>query len=211
MRSQPQWCTVLKRDSSCWRVWIPIRGSRGTIDYRLSDAAKFPAQIQDVKAAVRWLRANAARFHLDPTRFVAWGSGAGGHLAALLGTSDGIPSLEDLSEGNSSESSAVQGVIDFAGPIDLLQLQKDALPCSTKNYDSSGSEVSILLGCTLQICRDAAAAADPTTYVTSDDPPFFIAHGAQDCDVAPAQSIAFHRALGFEETERVVFFRKPLA
>ncbi|MEO8033741.1 MAG: Calx-beta domain-containing protein [Acidobacteriota bacterium] len=166
-----------------------------SMDYRFSDVAKFPAQINDVKAAVRWLRANAARYNLDPSRIVIWGAGAGGHLAALAGTGGDVDALDDPSEGNPAYSSRVEAVIDWSGPADLSQLQADALSCSTTNHNSSGSWESILLGCSLQLCTAKAASADPTTYASSDDPPILLMHGAADCDVSPAQSRAFDRAL----------------
>ena len=86
-----------------------------SINYRLSGEAIFPAQIHDCKAAVRWLRANAAKYGLDAGRVAAWGSSAGGHLVALLGTSGGIMELEG-GLGNADQSSRVQAVVDFFGP-----------------------------------------------------------------------------------------------
>jgi acetyl esterase/lipase len=172
-----------------------------SIDYRSSDAAAFPAQIDDVKAAVRWLRANAARYHIDPERVAVWGFGSGGHLAALAGTSGGVAALEDLSEGNPAFSSRVQLVIDWAGPIDLLQMENDSLACSTMNHDSSGSYESLLLGCSVQLCPDRAAAANPAAYVTPDDPPFLLMHGRADCEVGPAQSESFARVLRAAQLE----------
>ncbi|MCU1347972.1 MAG: Esterase/lipase, partial [Acidobacteria bacterium] len=172
-----------------------------SIDYRSTDTASFPAQIDDLKAAVRWLRANAARYNIDPERIAVWGFGSGGHLAALLGTSAGVPSLEDLSEGNAALSSRVQLVIDWAGPIDLLQMQNDALPCSTMNHDSSGSYESLLIGCSVQRCPERAAAANPASYISPDDPPFLLMHGRTDCEVSPAQSASFARLLGAAHLE----------
>ena len=89
-----------------------------SIDYRLTRTAPFPAQIEDCKAAVRWLRANAAKYNLDPDRVGVWGMSAGGHLAALLGTSGGVPELEGSGD-NMQYSSRVQAVCDVAGPADL--------------------------------------------------------------------------------------------
>ena len=87
-----------------------------SINYRLSGAAKFPAQIQDCKAAVRWLRANAGQYRLDADRFAAWGTSAGGHLVALLGTAGDVAEFDDASLGNAGVSSRVQAVIDWYGP-----------------------------------------------------------------------------------------------
>src|SRR5205085_12369694 len=91
------------------------------VGYRLSQDAKFPAQIHDCKAAVRWLRANAQKYNLDPNKFAAWGASAGGHLVALLGTTGAAAELEghvsDL-----KESSRVQAVVDWCGPTDFLEM-----------------------------------------------------------------------------------------
>ena len=90
------------------------------VNYRLSWEAKFPALVQDVKAAVRWIRANASRYELDPQRIAAWGGSAGGYLASMLGTSAGIPELEDLSLGNPEQPCNVQAVVAWYGPTDFL-------------------------------------------------------------------------------------------
>ena len=89
------------------------------INYRFSQHAIFPAQIQDCKAAIRWLRANAQKYGLDSDHFGAWGSSAGGHLVALLGTTAGVKELEGPG-GNADQSSRVQAVVDWYGPTDLL-------------------------------------------------------------------------------------------
>ncbi len=83
-----------------------------SINYRFANAAIFPAQIEDAKAAVRWLRANAAQYHFDPKRIAAFGNSAGGHLAALLGTTGGIKGFEG-NLGNAEQSSKVQAVVDW--------------------------------------------------------------------------------------------------
>lgn len=98
-----------------------------SVNYRLSGEAKFPAQIQDTKAAIRWIRANAAAYNLNPDKIGIWGSSAGGHLSALAGTSAGELGLEDLSLGNGSFSSKVQAVIDWYGPVDFLKMDSMAL------------------------------------------------------------------------------------
>ena len=90
-----------------------------SIGYRLSAEAKAPAQIQDVKAAVRWLRANAAKYNLNPDKFAGFGGSAGGSLVALLGTSCGVAELEGADLGNSDQSSCVQAVVDWFGPTDF--------------------------------------------------------------------------------------------
>ena len=107
------------------RLWIPWIAAENyavaSIDYRLSGEMPWPAQIHDCKAAVRWLRANAEKYGLDPARVAAAGDSAGGHLAAMLGVTGGMKEFEgDL--GNPRQSSAVQAAIDFFGPADLPEL-----------------------------------------------------------------------------------------
>ncbi|WP_169338124.1 alpha/beta hydrolase, partial [Nocardia vinacea] len=97
-----------------------------SVDYRLSRQAKWPAQIVDAKAAVRWLRANADRYLIDTNHIAAWGDSAGGHIAAMLGTSGGVAELEG-SEGSAGYSSRVQAVADWFAPTDLLTIDDQAL------------------------------------------------------------------------------------
>ncbi|HEU4537402.1 MAG TPA: alpha/beta hydrolase [Polyangiaceae bacterium] len=162
-----------------------------SVNYRLSGDAIFPAQIHDVKAAVRWLRANAAAYKIDRARVAAWGPSAGGHLVALLGTSGGVAAMEDLSLGNPGESSRVQAVVDFFGPTDFSK-RRDGIPeaCGgeLEHDDDATSPSSALLGCPLNGCPEAVQAANPLAYVTADDPPFSIMHGDSDCTVVPSQS-----------------------
>lgn len=162
-----------------------------SIEYRLTDQAIFPAQIHDCKAAARWLRANADTYHLDPARIGVWGGSSGGHLAALLGTSGGVASLEgDL--GNPGYSSRVQAVCDGSGPTDFLQMN-DA-PTSV-DHDAPDSPTSILIGGPVQENADAATRANPITYVTPDDPPFLIVHGELDPIIPLNQAELLHEAL----------------
>jgi acetyl esterase/lipase len=161
------------------------------VGYRLSQEAKFPAQIQDCKAAVRWLRANAAKYNLAPDKFIAWGSSAGGHLVALLGTSGGVVELE----GNANdlkESSRVQAVVDWFGPTDFLHIgdAKSDIP-----HNSPDSPESKLIGGALLENKDKAAKASPITYVSKDAPPFLIMHGDQDRTVPFNQSELLYAAL----------------
>ncbi len=158
-----------------------------SIEYRLSGEATFPAQIQDCKAAIRWLRANAATYGLDPGRIAAWGSSAGGHLVALLGTGAGVPELQDLAQGSESQPDAVQGVVDWYGPTDFLQM-------SGSHHDANSPE-SRLLGCDIDDCPGRVALANPISYVDPGDPPFLIQHGSRDPTVDPIQSVLLHAAL----------------
>jgi acetyl esterase/lipase len=167
-----------------------------SIDYRLSGEAIFPAQIQDVKAALRFLRENARRYNVDPGRIAVWGTSAGAHLAALAATSDGVAALEDPSQGNAGQTSRVQAAIDCYGPTDLLQMDSANTTngCSS-NHDSDGSPESRLMGCAIQTCADAVATANPLIYVDAGDPPMLLGHGDADCNVPWQQSQLLHEAL----------------
>lgn len=154
-----------------------------SINYRLSGHAVFPAQIEDCKAAVRWLRANAKKYNLDPKRFGVWGSSAGGHLVALLGTSGDV---KDYDVGaNLDQSSRVQAVCDYYGPTDFMVF------VTTPGYESHASATSPeakLIGGAVTENKDKAARVNPITYVSKDDPPFLIVHGDQDRTVPINQS-----------------------
>ncbi|MBI4446174.1 MAG: alpha/beta hydrolase [Acidobacteria bacterium] len=159
-----------------------------SIEYRLLTEALFPAQIEDCKAALRWLRAHAQDYGLDPDRMGVWGASAGGHLAALLGTSAGVPELEG-SLGNLEHSSRVQAVCDFYGPTDMLSyhpLLKDLLAV----YETlNGANTK------LEQVRKWAALANPISYISKDDPPFLIMHGDEDPTVPVEQSELLAREL----------------
>jgi acetyl esterase/lipase len=167
-----------------------------SLNYRLSGEAKFPAAIQDVKAAVRWLRAHAGEYDLDPDKFGAWGDSAGGNLVSLLGTSCGAPELEGADLGNADQSSCVQAVVDFYGPNDFLQMdqQFSGTTCAA-NHNRPNSPESQYIGGPIQQKKDLVKQANPITYVTTDDPPFFIQHGTKDCTVPPQQSQLLYDAL----------------
>lgn len=147
-----------------------------SVDYRLAPMYKFPAQIEDVKCAVRHLRANAAAYHLDPNRIGVWGTSAGAHLAALLGLTtphDGF----DGDGGFADQSSSVRAVVDMFGPADLKSEFAAANQRIVEQvFGASSSDDPIIM------------KASPVSYASHDAPPFLILHGAQDRLVAPAQS-----------------------
>lgn len=174
-----------------------------SINYRLSQEAIFPAQIHDCKAAVRWLRAHAGEYGLDPDRFGAWGASAGGHLVALLGTAANEPQLEG-ELGYPGESSAVQAVCDFFGPTDFSRM--DDVP-GTMDHDAPDSPESSLIGAPVQERPDLVALANPITYIGPDTPPFLIVHGDCDFTVLLNQSQFLYRALrvaGVDATFHIV-------
>jgi len=157
-----------------------------SVGYRLSGEAIWPAQIYDCKAAIRFLKANAQKYHLDPERIGVWGSSAGGHLVSLLGTSGDVKELEGDC-GSPDQSSRVHCVVDFCGPSDFTAIA-DA-PGEAPNA------VAALLGGPIAEKKEAAAAASPVTYVSADDPPFLIVHGTEDRTVPLAQAETFDAAL----------------
>jgi len=173
-----------------------------SINYRLSQHARFPAQIEDCKAAVRWLRAQADPFKLDPNRFAAWGPSAGGHLAAMLGTT-GHTTAFDVGE-NLDLPSRVQAVVDYFGPTDFLQMDAQRLPDGML-HDAPDSPESQLVGGPIQENQDKVARANPITYVTSAAPPFLIVHGDQDPLVPYGQSLLLVEALRKAGAE-VIFY-----
>lgn len=168
--------------------WLAQGYAVASIDYRLSGDAIFPAQLHDVKAAIRWLRAHADRYALDPDRIVVWGESAGGHLAALLGTTGDVASL-DVGE-HLDQSSRVNAVIDFYGNVDLVADATANPPIGTAR-----SPHSQLLGGPVLERRELAQQANPVAYVSSDDPPFLVVHGDADRNVPHAQSVLLVDAL----------------
>jgi acetyl esterase/lipase len=163
-----------------------------TIEYRLTGEAAFPAQIEDCKCAIRFLRAHAEKYNLDVDRIAVGGSSAGGHLVALLGTSGGVPELEGKG-GWPDHSSSVQAVIDLYGPTDF------ELFVTAKGYEShnrDGSPESKLLGGGEVLKNpEGIQRVNPITYIDRTDPPFLIIHGSADRTVPPNQSQALHAAL----------------
>lgn len=173
------------------------------ITYRLVPQAIFPAQIHDCKAAIRWIRANASVYNFNPDKIAVWGSSAGGHLAALVGTSGGNDFLEG-NLGNPEQSSRVQAVIDQFGPIDFLKEQEQN---PKYNYNSPDSPESRFIGCAIQTCPFKTWRASPLRYVSADDPPFLIQHGMKDRRVPFQQSQLLYDALqsmGIEATLRLI-------
>lgn len=165
-----------------------------SINYRYSSAAIYPAQIEDAKAAVRWIRANAAKYHFDPNRIAAFGNSAGGHLAALLGTTGDIKPLEG-NLGNPEQSSKVQAVVDWCGPTDFLTIEEQGDEANQLHPRDPKGPVAKLFGGLPSKKQELAAAASPVTFVTNDDPPFLIMHGDHDTVVPIKQSSDFYSVL----------------
>jgi acetyl esterase/lipase len=161
------------------------------VEYRFSQKAVFPAQIQDCQAAVRWLRANAKKYNLDPDHFGVIGESAGGHLVALLGTSGGKHAFPPVG-GNEDQSDRVQAVCDIFGPADFWTVIKQADEDKTvKNVFkwNNGDPYSKLIGAKLGQDKEKCDAVSPVHYVSKDAPPFLILHGDHDALVPYAQSV----------------------
>jgi acetyl esterase/lipase len=183
-----------------------------SVNYRPASEALFPAQIKDVKAAIRWLRANGKQYGLNTVKIGAWGSSAGGHLAALLGTTGSVKEFDDASLGNPSESSRVQAVIGVSGPINFLtmddQLEKAGFKGFAKHSQTSGPE-SNLVGKSVVEVPDRVKAANPETYVGKDAAPMLLEYGAKD-DSVPVQQATdlaakLQTATGKDNVSVVVF------
>ena len=162
-----------------------------SIEYRFSQKALFPAQIQDCQAAIRWLRANAKKYNLDSEHIGVGGASAGGHLAALVGTSGGKKAFAMVG-GNEEQSDRVQAVCDIFGPTNfnsvIAQADEDK---NVKNIFqwNNGDPYSKLIGGKLGVDLEKGKAVSPTNYVSKDNPPFLIFHGDRDTLVPYAQSV----------------------
>ncbi|HEU0122193.1 MAG TPA: alpha/beta hydrolase fold domain-containing protein [Bryobacteraceae bacterium] len=162
-----------------------------SIGYRYTQEAPFPANVQDAKAAIRWLRANASTYHLDPNRIGLWGSSAGGYLASFLGTTGDDPEWEPA-HGLAGSSSRVQAVVDWFGPTRLSRMSHYP---SRMDHDSPDSPENQLIGALVQQNLELADRANPARYASKDDPPFLIQHGDADSLVPLEQSEILKTAL----------------
>ena len=218
------WRSRTPRDGGAFRDFPAILASVAarnyvvaSVSYRFSGEAHFPAAVQDVALAIRWLRQNAARYNIDTNRFVVWGSSAGGQIAALLGTACGVSNFQPPAPADAKAplpSTCVQGVIDWYGLIDLEKDGTDLGKADVPDY------VNTYLGCTLPKgsppttrpltappatpsspppatpCPPGwARSASPFPYIDAKAPPFLIQHGAADITVSPTQSKRLYEAL----------------
>jgi acetyl esterase/lipase len=163
-----------------------------SVEYRFSQEAKWPAQINDCKAAIRWIKGHAKEHNLDPEKIAVWGSSAGGHLVAMLGVSGDAKELEGALGKDTAQTSRVACVADYFGPTDLLTMGD--FP-SKMDHNAADSPESVLIGGAIQENKDRARDASPLSYVTKDDAPVFIAHGTTDPLVPYNQTEVFASAL----------------
>jgi len=167
-----------------------------SIDYRLSGEAQFPAPIQDVKAAVRWLRGRAADFAIDPGRVAVWGASAGGHLAALEpgrtkpATPDAKPDGVSAVPDPAPVSDCVQAAVSWYGVFDIATIAAQARRDDTLSRDKPDAPEWRLLGCFADACKDGRiSSASPATYIDARDPPMLLVVGTGDRIVPHQQSL----------------------
>jgi acetyl esterase/lipase len=190
------WKEVGKSGCAQLAAWLTGYGlAVAGIEYRVSGAARFPAQIQDCKAAVRWLRAHAAGYGLDHRYVGAWGDSAGGHLVDLMGTTPHIAAFEDETV-HPDESPEVQAVCSFYGPSDLADLP------------SAAAEVTQLLGVTAEDDPQRAAWASPLYHINEDSAPHLLAHGDGDAQVPISHSYRYLSRLQQFGIEAALYVRK---
>jgi acetyl esterase/lipase len=162
------------------------------VNHRSSRDTIFPAQIHDIKASVRFIRANGTEFQIDTSFIGITGYSSGGHLSAFTGTSGSISQLEGNVGQFTSYSSSVDAVVDWFGPIDFQSMDSCG---STMAHDAPDSPESTLIGGSIQENDDLCALANPISYIDPDDPPFLILHGDADPLVPHCQSEKLYAAL----------------
>lgn len=163
-----------------------------SINYRMSGETPFPAAVQDMKSALRFLRAHAATYHLDPDHIALWGKSAGGNIALMAGLSRGQPLFDDPHGPPASISDRVSGVISMYGPTDFAQMdtQLKASGCDAADisHNQATSPESLYLGAQITTIPQRVAQSNPMTYVGADTPPLLLQHGSKDCTVPHQQS-----------------------
>jgi acetyl esterase/lipase len=165
-------------------------------NYRLTDESRFPAQLFDAKAAVRWVKANAAAYNFNREAVAAWGISAGSTFAALLGTTANVRELEDFSMGNPDESSDVEAVVDVIGPVDFLAIDAQLVQLGREPmHDNQDSGIAKLIGGQPSKFPERCRAANPVTYLTVNCPPFYLQYGTADHIVAYLQGVNLAKAL----------------
>ncbi len=170
-----------------------------SVDYRLSPVAKFPAQIHDIKAAIRFLRANAGKYSVNYDRFVIAGASAGGHLAALVGVSNGVKELEGELGDHAGTSSDVQNIVSFYGASNLQTILSQSTP---HGLSVRVPALQLLLGGQPDEKAELAKLASPVAHVDNDDPPLLLIHGDRDPQMPIEQAHELHA--------RYKKFRRPV-
>lgn len=186
---------------------LPRGYAVASINYRLSGEAVFPAGLQDIKAAIRWLRAHAEQYHLDPQRFAAWGASAGGNYAAMIALTPHVADLDDPSLGHTDQPCDMQAAVVWFGPTDFLQMDRQLAESGLGpgGHSQAGSPESLYVGARITDVPELVRRANPITYVHPDLPPMLIQHGRLDHVVPYQQSVllaeAIRRVAGPERVE----------
>jgi acetyl esterase/lipase len=181
------------------------------VSIRSSSQVKFPGQLHDIKAAIRWLRTNATKYNLDPDRIAIVGDSSGGWTSAMAAVTGDAPEMEGT-VGVTGVSSAVQAAVAFYPPTNFLAMDAWAIrKCDPANcHDGENSPESRLVGCPIQSCADKVKAASPLTYITPADPPIMILHGDSDQLVPHNQGEQLYMALN-KACKDAVFISLPKA
>ncbi len=171
-----------------------------SINYRMSGEAKFPALVQDSKAAIRWIKGNGKVYGLNSEKIVAWGGSAGGYLSSMLAVSSGVKELEDLNLGYPEQSCDIQGAVVWYGPTNFLKMDEQLsasglLPPVGFRHNEPNSPESLLLGDTITRIPEKVQKANPEIYIGSKAPPMLLQHGRKDPVVPVQQSIEFAQKL----------------
>ncbi|MCX6732516.1 MAG: alpha/beta hydrolase [Candidatus Roizmanbacteria bacterium] len=184
------------------------------VNYRLSNEAKFPAQINDIKAAIKFIRANANQYKLNANKIAVWGGSSGGNLSSLAGTSGGIKDLVDDTLGNSQQNDKVLAVVDWYGPIYFSTMDAEFASLGQTSAmgqtNSESSPETAYLGKTIGTIKaeELVKKASPQTYISSSTPAFYIQHGTADRNIPITQSINFSEKLKASIGSDKVIFEK---
>jgi acetyl esterase/lipase len=184
------------------RVYSPLKGLRRgyavvSMDHRLSDEAIFPAHVQDVKAAIRWVKANSNKYSLDGSRIAVWGISSGGNLAAMACLTANVTEFDDPALGNVEYPCNIQAAVDWCGPTDfsLMDEQLAENGYGPSSHSSADSSEAKYLGGSVESNPLKVELANPMTYVHKNMPPLMIQHGRLDPYVPVQQSIIFAEKL----------------
>jgi len=169
-----------------------------SVQYHVIDNGIYSDAVKDVKAAVRYLRANAPEYGIDPENIAVWGESAGGYLAAMVGTTNGVEKFE-VGE-NLDQSSDVKAAVDLYGLSDLTKIGADYDEAAAKSHFTVNSPDGQFIhgknsGLTSLDKPEVVAQANPINYVDENDPPFLLFHGTRDMAVSPSQTLLIHNAL----------------
>jgi acetyl esterase/lipase len=188
-----------KRDINVYSYLEGIKHGYGvvSVNYSLSGEAKFPVALQEIKAAIRWLKANGQEYFLDGKRIAVWGASSGGNLAAMVSLTDSVEKFNDHSLGNPEYTCDVQAAVDWFGPTDFLKMDEQLVESGLgdPNHGQEDSPESRYLGAKLSEVPLLVELANPMTYIHKDMPPILIQHGRLDCWVPVQQSIIFAEKL----------------